>query len=748
MANVYRIFVEKKKGNDIEAMQILTDLRQNVGITALTGLRLINRYDVQGVSEAEFRRAVHGVFAEDNLDNTADEVTFAPGERVFAMEFLPGQYDQRADSAAQCIQLLTAGECPRVASAKVIALAGDITDAEFDKIKSYLINPVESREASLDLPETLRMEYTVPTSVRTITGFTAMDAAGLDALREDLGLAMDLDDLKFLQAYFRDEERRDPTITEIRVVDTATGTLTEDRIEWVKNSGATWSPDSKGFYYSAYDAPEKSVYSDQNQFQKVYYHELGTPQSSDRLVYEDKNHPLRYFWAWPSEDGKWLFVCASEGTSGTEVLYRKTSEKNFRTLLPGFDADYGVVTVENDRLYYVTNRDASNYTLRRIDLNRPAKDEVVIPENAKNLLEGVGTAGGYLFAAYLQDAQSRIAQYDFEGKLVREVALPAIGSVSGFGGEKEDKEIYYSLTNYTAPATIYRYDIATGESTLYKAPEVRFDPSLFTTEQVFYPSKDGTQVPMFITRRKDMKLEGKNPCLLYGYGGFQINMTPGFSPAALMFVEQGGIYCVANLRGGSEYGESWHRGGMLENKQNVFDDFIAAAEYLIANKYTSSDKLAINGGSNGGLLVGACEVQRPDLYAVCLPQVGVLDMLRYHKFTIGWGWAVEYGSSENEEQFGYIYKYSPLHNIREGVKYPATLVMTADHDDRVVPAHSFKFAAQLQHCQAGEAPVLIRIESKAGHGAGKPTSKRIDEAADMYAFLFQNIGVPYRPVGK
>ena len=316
---------------------------------------------------------------------------------------------------------------------------------------------------------------------------------------------------------------------EIRVVDTATGTLTEDRIEWVKNSGATWSPDSKGFYYSAYDAPEKSVYSDQNQFQKVYYHELGTPQSSDRLVYEDKNHPLRYFWAWPSEDGKWLFVCASEGTSGTEVLYRKTSEKNFRTLLPGFDADYGVVTVENDRLYYVTNRDASNYTLRRIDLNRPAKDEVVIPENAKNLLEGVGTAGGYLFAAYLQDAQSRIAQYDFEGKLVREVALPAIGSVSGFGGEKEDKEIYYSLTNYTAPATIYRYDIATGESTLYKAPEVRFDPSLFTTEQVFYPSKDGTQVPMFITRRKDMKLDGKNPCLLYGYGGFQINMT-GIQP--------------------------------------------------------------------------------------------------------------------------------------------------------------------------------------------------------------------------
>ena len=535
---------------------------------------------------------------------------------------------------------------------------------------------------------------------------------------------------------------------EIRVMDTATGQLTEDRINWVKNSGAQWAPDSEGFYYSAYDAPKGGVYSEQNQYQKIRYHRIGTPQSADRLVYEDPAHPLRYFWTWPSEDGEWLFVLASDGTSGTEVLSRKSTEKRFRTLLPGFDADYGVVTVRDGWLYYVTNRDASNYALRRIDLNNPSKDEVVIPEHGQNLLEGVGTAGGYLFAQYLKDAQSQIAQYDYDGKLVREVALPAIGTVGGFDGEKEDTQLYYTLTNYTSPATIYRYDIATGASTLYKAPEVRFDPSLFITEQVFYPSKDGTRVPMFITRRKDMKLDGKNPCLLYGYGGFQISLTPGFSPAALMFVEQGGIYCVANLRGGLEYGEAWHRAGMLENKQNVFDDFIAAAEYLIAEKYTSKERLAINGGSNGGLLVGACEVQRPDLFAVCLPQVGVLDMLRYHKFTIGWGWAVEYGTSEDEEQFGYIYKYSPLHNLREGEKYPATLVMTADHDDRVVPAHSFKFAAQLQHCQGGDAPVLIRIESKAGHGAGKPTSKRIDEAADMYAFLFQNIGVPYRPVAE
>ena len=535
---------------------------------------------------------------------------------------------------------------------------------------------------------------------------------------------------------------------EIRVMDTETKTRTEDRIEWVKFSGAVWAPDSKGFYYSAYDAPKEGVYSAQNQFQKVYYHKLGTPQTADRLIYEDKAHPLRYFSAWPSEDGKWLFVIASEGTSGTEILCRKTSETKFRTLLAGFDHDYAPVDCRDDQLYFVTNEGASNYALKRIALNAPAKVETVIPEHERNLLEGVGTAGGYLFASYLQDAQNQVVQYDYDGRLVREIVLPAIGTVGGFSGEEEDTELYYSLANYTAPATIYRYDIASGESTLYKSPEVAFDPALFVTEQVFFPSKDGTQVPMFITRRKDMKLDGKNPCLLYGYGGFQINLTPGFNPSALMFVEQGGVYCVANLRGGSEYGEAWHKAGMLENKQNVFDDFIAAAEYLIAQKYTSSERLAINGGSNGGLLVGACEVQRPDLYAVCLPQVGVMDMLRYHKFTIGWGWAVEYGSSDNEEQFPYIYKYSPLHNIKEGVKYPATLVMTADHDDRVVPAHSFKFAAQMQHCQAGEAPVLIRIESKAGHGAGKPTSKRIDEAADMYAFLFQNIGVPYRPVGE
>lgn len=442
----------------------------------------------------------------------------------------------------------------------------------------------------------------------------------------------------------------------------------------------------------------------------------------------------------PAKHGDAWYYFYNDGLRNQSVLYR--------TLLPGFDADYAPVECRDGQLYYVTNRDASNYALMKVDLNDPSKVSTVIPESGGKLLEGVGSAGGYLFATYLEHAQSKVCQYGFDGKLVREVELPAIGTVSGFDGEKDDTELYYSLTNYIAPATIYKYDIAGGASTLYKAPAVNFDPSLFTTEQVFYTSKDGTKVPMFITRRKDMKLDGGNPCYLYAYGGFQINQTPTFRPSAMMFVEQGGIYCVANLRGGSEYGEAWHKAGMLENKQNVFDDFIAAAEYLIAEKYTSSDKLAIAGGSNGGLLVGACEVQRPDLYAVCLPAVGVMDMLRYHKFTIGWGWAVEYGSSENEEQFGYIYKYSPLHNIREGVKYPATLVTTADHDDRVVPAHSFKFAAQMQHCQAGDAPVLIRIESNAGHGAGKPTSKRIAEEADTYSFLFQNIGVPYKEVKK
>ncbi len=535
---------------------------------------------------------------------------------------------------------------------------------------------------------------------------------------------------------------------DIFILDCQTMEHLSDKIEWVKFSGAVWAPDSKSFYYSAYDAPTEGVYSNQNQFQKVYFHKLGEKQSADKLVYMDKEHPLRYFHAWPSDDDKWLFVEGSEGTSGSEILYKSAKgNDSFKVLLAGFDADYIMVDCIDDYLYVRTNDAAPNYRLAKINLKNPkAGLQNVIAEHPQFVLDGVSTAGGNFMASYLQDAQSKVYQHAQSGELIREVELPAIGSASGFGGRKEDSQVYYSLSNYTSPSAIYSYDLASGASSLYKAPEVDFDSELFTTQQIFFTSKDGTSVPMFVSHRKDLVLDGNNPCYLYGYGGFQINLTPGFNPAAIMFMEQGGVYVVATLRGGSEYGEQWHQAGMLENKQNVFDDFIGAAEYLIENKFTSSSKLAIAGGSNGGLLVGACQVQRPDLFAVALPAVGVLDMLRYHKFTIGWGWAVEYGSSDNEEQFEYIYKYSPLHNIKDGVNYPATMVTTGDHDDRVVPAHSFKFAAQMQHSDGGENPILIRIESNAGHGAGKPTSKRIEELSDTYAFLFYNTDSQYKAV--
>ncbi|MFR9497372.1 MAG: prolyl oligopeptidase family serine peptidase [Rikenellaceae bacterium] len=534
---------------------------------------------------------------------------------------------------------------------------------------------------------------------------------------------------------------------DIYVLDCQTMERLSDKISWVKFSGAVWAPDSKSFYYSAYDAPSEGVYSTQNQFQKVYFHNLGDDQSADQLVYVDSEHPLRYFHAWPSDDNKWLFVEGSEGTSGTEILYKGIHDPTFKTLLKGFDSDYLMVDCVDDYLYVRTNNGAPNYRLSKISLKNPASGlQDVIEEHPQFVLDGVTTAGGYLMASYLEDAQSKVYQHSFDGALVREVELPAIGSVGGFDGGKEEISVYYTLTNYTTPSAIYSYDLSSGESTLYKAPEVDFDSDMFITEQVFFESKDGTSVPMFVSHRKDIVLDGTNPCYLYGYGGFQINLTPGFNPAAIMFMEQGGVHVVVTLRGGSEYGEAWHQAGMLENKQNVFDDFIGAAEHLIGAKYTSSEKLAIAGGSNGGLLVGACQVQRPELFAVALPAVGVLDMLRYHKFTIGWGWAVEYGSSDYEDQFEYIYKYSPLHNIKDGVNYPATLVTTGDHDDRVVPAHSFKFAAQMQHSDGGENPILIRIERNAGHGAGKPTSKKLDELADTYSFLFYNTDTDYKIV--
>lgn len=533
---------------------------------------------------------------------------------------------------------------------------------------------------------------------------------------------------------------------EIFVMDAESKTLLPDHIKWVKFSGASWSPDGKGFYYSAYDAPKEgeALYSAQNTNQKVYYHRIGTSQSEDRLIYADPSRPLHYFHGGESEDGRWIFVTGSAGTSGTELLYKRKGEKRFKTLFEGFEYDYMVLDCYDDTALVMTNNDAPNYRLVSVDLNTRVCHDL-IPQT-DNPLEGVGTVGEYLFAFYLIDAQNKVLQYDRKGNLIREVELPAIGSVGGFDSRREDKDTYYAVANYTTPGNIYHYDPETGVSTLYHASEVKFDGEQYTTSQVFFTSKDGTRVPMFVSHKKGLKLNGKNPCYLYGYGGFQINLTPSFSTTAAMFMEQGGVYCVVNLRGGTEYGEQWHKAGMLENKQNVFDDFIAAAEHLIAEGYTSSEKLAIAGGSNGGLLVGACMTQRPELYAVALPAVGVMDMLRYHLFTIGHGWVVEYGSSENEEQFNYLYKYSPLHNLREGVSYPATLVTTADHDDRVVPAHSFKFAATLQHCHAGDAPVLIRIDTNAGHGAGKPTAKRIEEAADVYAFIFENTNTKYKTI--
>ena len=533
---------------------------------------------------------------------------------------------------------------------------------------------------------------------------------------------------------------------EIFVMDAESKTLLADHIKWVKFSGASWSPDNKGFYYSAYDEPksEEGLFSAQNTNQKVYYHRIGTSQSEDILIYANPKAPLHYFHGGESEDGKWLFVTGSAGTSGNELLYKRKGEKRFKTLFEGFDYDYMVLDSYDDTALVLTNAGAPNYRLLVVDLVKGTHKDL-IPET-EHPLEGVGTVGDYLFAFYLIDAQNKVLQYDRKGTLIREVELPAIGSVGGFDGKREDDHTYYTVANYTTPGNIYHYDLESGVSTLYSASAVKFDTSDYITEQIFFTSKDGTRVPMFVSHKKGLKLNGNNPCYLYGYGGFQINLTPGFSTTAAMFMEQGGVYCVVNLRGGSEYGEQWHKGGMLENKQNVFDDFIAAAEHLIAEGYTSSSKLAIAGGSNGGLLVGACMTQRPELYAVALPAVGVMDMLRFHRFTIGHGWVVEYGCSEVEEQFNYLYRYSPLHNLREGVSYPATMVTTADHDDRVVPAHSFKFAATLQHCHAGKSPVLIRIDTNAGHGAGKPTAKRIEEAADTFAFIFENTNTKYKRV--
>lgn len=536
---------------------------------------------------------------------------------------------------------------------------------------------------------------------------------------------------------------------EIFVMEVATRKQLNDKIEWVKFSGASWGRD--GFYYSRYDAPAQgtNAYSAKNEYQKVYFHKLGTSQAEDRLVYEDKSHPLRYFSGFVSDDFKWLFIVGSEGTSGTEILYKNTALPNapFKTLFKGFANDYSIIDCTDGRALVLTNDNAPNFRLVSVDLNaaEPASGMQDIIPQSENLLQWVTTAGGAVFAGYLKDASSRVYQYDMTGRQVREIPLPGIGTAGGFDGKAEDKEVFYGFSSFNVPPTSYRYTIADGTSTLYRQTKVNFDVEAFEVEQVFYTSKDGTQVPMFLVYKKGLKKDGNNPVYLYAYGGFNISRTPGFSASNILLMEQGGIYALANIRGGGEYGEAWHRAGMLEQKQNVFDDFIAAAEYLIAEKYTSPKKLAIAGGSNGGLLVGACLTQRPDLYCATFPMVGVLDMLRYHKFTIGWGWVVEYGSADNATDFPYLYKYSPLHNVKPGTCYPPTMIMTADHDDRVVPAHSFKFGATLQAAQAAvpgcDNPILLRVESDAGHGAGKPVSKSIQEQADIWSFFLWNAGV-------
>ncbi|MCG9879838.1 MAG: prolyl oligopeptidase family serine peptidase, partial [Bacteroidia bacterium] len=537
---------------------------------------------------------------------------------------------------------------------------------------------------------------------------------------------------------------------EIFVIDVATKSKLSDLIKWVKFSGATWLGD--GFFYSRYDEPAKGKdFSNQNEFMKIYYHKLGSDQSQDVLIYEDKQHPLRYFNAGISEDERFLFINISEGTSGNEVWVKDLSGLNlnqiltkngFELLCKGFEYNYDIVGTYKDNIYIRTDLNAPKYKL--VEINSKQKEntawKVIIPES-QNLLENVSIANETnLLASFLVDASSRIKHFSIDGKLIGEIELPGIGTASLSGSKKGENLVSYNFVSFTEPGKIKLYDVEKKTQTDWlKEAVYPFNTEEFETKQVFYNSKDGTKVPMFIMHKKGIKLDGSNPTLLYAYGGFNISLTPSFSISRLAFLEQGGVYAIANLRGGGEYGEEWHKAGMLEKKQNVFDDFIAAAEFLIQEKYTSSEHLAINGGSNGGLLVGACMTQRPELYSVAIPAVGVLDMLRYHKFTIGWGWAVEYGSSDKKEQFDYLIKYSPLHNVKENQKYPATLIMTADHDDRVVPAHSFKFAATLQATKhAKESPILIRIDTKAGHGAGKPTSKLIEDAADMYGFILHH----------
>ncbi|NOU47876.1 MAG: S9 family peptidase [Bacteroidales bacterium] len=531
---------------------------------------------------------------------------------------------------------------------------------------------------------------------------------------------------------------------EICVMEIESRTMLKDSVHWVKFSGISWF--KNGFFYSAYDAPaEGQALSGSNQFHKVFYHSLGTNQSEDKLIFEDKENPLRNFYAYLTEDEEYLMVSESESTSGNALYVKKTSEmdKPFQKIAAGFEFEYNVVDHLNDEFLIVTTDHAPLKKLVLVDPQNPSGEnwKTILAETDK-VLESVSLVGDRIYAEYLADANTKASFFDYQGNLIQELHLPTLGTVAGFSGEKGENVAFYGFTSFTFPTTIYKYDLSTNKSTVYSASGVDFNPENFVTEQLFYTSKDGVEIPMFLVYKKGLVRDGNNPLLLYGYGGFNVSLTPAFSISRIPFIEQGGIYVSVNLRGGGEYGEAWHQSGTKLKKQNVFDDFISAAEYLIKEKYTNPKKLAIIGGSNGGLLVGACMTQRPDLFKVAIPIVGVMDMLRYQNFTIGWAWAGDYGrSDDNKEMFQYLYGYSPLHNIKPGINYPATMAITADHDDRVVPAHTFKFMAELQSKHQGNNPVIVRIETKAGHGAGKPTAKVIEENTDMYSFIMFNLGM-------
>ena len=537
---------------------------------------------------------------------------------------------------------------------------------------------------------------------------------------------------------------------EFRVRDVAQGRDLSDYLKWIKFSGASWTNDGAGFFYSRYPEPADKALTDVNRFQRLYYHRLGTDQAQDLLVYERPDQPDWGMNAEVTDDGRYAVMHVWLGTDRRNRVYyldlkdakRPKVTGEVVRLLDDFDASYAFVGNDGPVFYFLTDLDAPRKRVIAIDTRHPerARWREIIPQGP-DVLDGVQIIHDTFVANSMHDASSRLRLFAHDGRFVKDLPLPTLGSIGGISGERKDDEMFYAFTSFLYPTTIFRYDFKSGVTSVFKAPAIDFDPSGYETKQVFYTSKDGTRVPMFITHQKGLHLDGSNPTYLYGYGGFNISLTPSFSVSMLVWLQMGGVYAVPNLRGGGEYGEEWHQAGMHDRKQNVFDDFIAAAEYLIAQGYTSPSKLAIAGASNGGLLVGAAITQRPELFGAALPAVGVMDMLRFHKFTIGWAWVTDYGSADSAAQFPYLYKYSPLHNIRAGTRYPATLVTTADHDDRVVPGHSFKFTAALQAAQAGPQPVLIEIETKAGHGAGKPTSKLIEEQADRMAFLVKNLGL-------